>query len=195
MISPGDTFATFEVPKAQSAMRPNDCNETHKTCGRKKNRDTSNRNVKQPANALQAKGGLVGLATRTWTWLRPNPHRERHVKAGVRVPALGTGSPGGPNTGGISPPFFTAKCTPDAMFPAPVTHQTHGARFDTNRSPPPPSRGTYGRAQVSPGVGKPPHGLGVCIWMPLVNGTGNTPVSGTADPRSSQTGQVIRGLR
>ena len=40
-----------------------------------------------------------------------------------------------------------------------------------------------------------PHGLGVCIWMPLVNGTGNSPVSGTADPRSSQTGQVIRGLR
>ena len=41
----------------------------------------------------------------------------------------------------------------------------------------------------------PPHGLGVCIWMPLVNGAGNSPVSGTADPRSSQTGQVIRGLR
>ena len=40
-----------------------------------------------------------------------------------------------------------------------------------------------------------PHGLGGCIWMPLVNGTGNSPVSGTADPRSSQTGQVIRGLR
>jgi hypothetical protein len=39
------------------------------------------------------------------------------------------------------------------------------------------------------------HGLGGCIWMPLVNGTGNSPVSGTADPRSSQTGQVIRGLR
>ena len=38
------------------------------------------------------------------------------------------------------------------------------------------------------------HGLGVCIWMPLVNGTGNSPVSGTADPRSSPTGQVIRGL-
>ena len=30
---------------------------------------------------------------------------------------------------------------------------------------------------------------------PSVNGTGNSPVSGTADPRSSQTGQVIRGLR
>ena len=39
-----------------------------------------------------------------------------------------------------------------------------------------------------------PYGLGVCIWMPPVNGTGNSPVSGTADPRSSQTGQVIRGL-
>ena len=51
------------------------------------------------------------------------------------------------------------------------------------------------RAQVSAGVGKPPHGPGLCIRMPLVNGTGNSPVSGTADPRSSQTGQVIRGLR
>ena len=34
-----------------------------------------------------------------------------------------------------------------------------------------------------------------CIWMHLVNGMGNSPVSGTADPWSSQTGQVIRGLR
>ena len=59
------------------------------------------------------------------------------------------------------------------------------------RYPPPPPP----RAQVSAGVGKPPHGLGGCIWMHLVNGTGNSPVSGTADPRSSQTGQVIRGLR
>ena len=41
----------------------------------------------------------------------------------------------------------------------------------------------------------PPNGLGGCVWMHLVNGTGNSPVSGTADPRSSQTGQVIRGLR
>ena len=38
------------------------------------------------------------------------------------------------------------------------------------------------RAQVSAGVSKPPHGLGGCIWMPPVNGTGNSPVSGTADP-------------
>ena len=37
----------------------------------------------------------------------------------------------------------------------------------------------------------PPHGLGVCTWMHL----GQQPVSGTADPRSSQTGQVIQGLR
>ena len=38
-------------------------------------------------------------------------------------------------------------------------------------------------------------GLGVYLWMHPVNGTGNSPVSGTADHRSSQTGQVIRGLR
>ena len=31
--------------------------------------------------------------------------------------------------------------------------------------------------------------------MHLVNGTGQQPVSGTADPRSSQTGQLIQGLR
>ena len=54
---------------------------------------------------------------------------------------------------------------------------------------------TRQRAQVSAGVGKPPHGLGGCIWMHPVNGTGNSPVCRTADPRSSQTGQVIRGLR
>ena len=58
--------------------------------------------------------------------------------------------------------------------------------LDCTPTPPP---------QVSAGVGKPPHGLGVCVWMPLDNGTGNSPVFGTADPRSSQTGQVIRGLR
>ena len=39
--------------------------------------------------------------------------------------------------------------------------------------PPPPSPPPH--AQVSAGDGKPPHGLGVCIWMPLVNGTGNSP--------------------
>ena len=31
-----------------------------------------------------------------------------------------------------------------------------------------------------------------CPWS---TARGNSPVSGTADPRSSQTGQVIRGLR
>ena len=63
-----------------------------------------------------------------------------------------------------------------------------------------PTRGTEGGGFGTPppasaGAGKPPHGLGLCLWMPLVNGTGNSPVSMTADPRSSQTGQVIRGLR
>ena len=37
-----------------------------------------------------------------------------------------------------------------------------------------------------------PHGLGVCIWMHLVNGTTRL---WDSRPRSSQTGQVIRGLR
>ena len=51
--------------------------------------------------------------------------------------------------------------------------------------PPPPKplsgklscRCTHRRAQVSAGVRKPPHGLGVSIWMHLVNGTGNSPPS------------------
>ena len=45
--------------------------------------------------------------------------------------------------------------------------------WGTHRTPPPPP---------SAGVGKPPHGLGGCIWTHLVNGTGHSPVSGTADP-------------
>ena len=49
--------------------------------------------------------------------------------------------------------------------------------------PPPPScRCTPQRTQVSAGVGKPPHGLGVCIWMHLVNGTGNSPSPGPPTP-------------
>ena len=42
--------------------------------------------------------------------------------------------------------------------------------------PPPPP------AQVSAGVCKPPRGLGGCIWMPLVNGTGNSPSPGRPTP-------------
>ena len=55
--------------------------------------------------------------------------------------------------------------------------------YPPNPPPPPPSAG----------FGKPPHGLGVCIWMHLVNGTGNSPVFGTADPRSSQTSAMGGG--
>ena len=50
-----------------------------------------------------------------------------------------------------------------------------GARFFFwSLTPPPPP--------VGAGVGKPPHGLGVCIWMPLVNGTGNSPSPGRPTP-------------
>ena len=42
------------------------------------------------------------------------------------------------------------------------------------RTPPPP--------QVSAGVGKPPHGLGVCLWMHLADGTGNSPSPGRPTP-------------
>ena len=43
-------------------------------------------------------------------------------------------------------------------------------------------RCTHQRAQVSAGVGKSPHGLGACIWMHLVNGTGNSPSLGRPTP-------------
>ena len=46
---------------------------------------------------------------------------------------------------------------------------------EVQHSPPPPR-------QVSAGVGKPPHGLGVCIWMHLVNGTGSSPSLGQLSP-------------
>ena len=46
-------------------------------------------------------------------------------------------------------------------------------------APPPPAPQ---RAQVGAGVGKPPHGLGVCIWMYRVNGTGNSPSPGWPTP-------------
>ena len=36
IISRGENFATFEIPKAQNAIRPNDCNKTHKTCAGKR---------------------------------------------------------------------------------------------------------------------------------------------------------------
>ena len=52
----------------------------------------------------------------------------------------------------------------------------------TPHPPPPPCRCTPQRAQVSAGVGKPPYGLGVCLWMPLVNGTGNSPSPGRPTP-------------
>ena len=71
---------------------------------------------------------------------------------------------------------------------------TKVAISESGRSPPPPPRPkllepgngsrrcTPQRAQVSAGVGKPPHGLGGCIWMPLVNGTGNSPSLGRPTP-------------
>ena len=52
-------------------------------------------------------------------------------------------------------------------------------------TPPPPKpvfRCTPQRAQVRAGVGKPPHGLGGCIGMPLVSGTGNSPSPGRPTP-------------
>ena len=54
--------------------------------------------------------------------------------------------------------------------------------------PPPPRQehdpadAHHQRAQVRAGVGKPPHGLGVCLWMHPVNGTGNSPSPGRPTP-------------
>ena len=50
--------------------------------------------------------------------------------------------------------------------------------------------GGHGRTCPPP---PPKHGLGVCIWMHLVNGTGNSPVSGTADPGVVKQGKSSRG--
>ena len=49
------------------------------------------------------------------------------------------------------------------------------------------------RAQVSAGVGKPPHGLGVCIWMHLVNGTGDSPSPGRRTPGVVKQNKSSRG--
>ena len=87
-----------------------------------------------------------------------------------------------------------------AGFPDSVALLTQ-AQYKTNNhltggsAQPHPSDGWVGGggglSREHPPPGKPPHGFRVCIWMQLVNSMGN----GTADPRSSQTGQVIRGLR
>ena len=55
--------------------------------------------------------------------------------------------------------------------------------------PPPP---THTPAQVG-GVGKPPHGLGVCVWMPPVNGTGNGPSPGRPTPGVVKQDKSSRG--
>ena len=49
------------------------------------------------------------------------------------------------------------------------------------------------RAQVSAGVSKPPPGLGVCIGMPLVNGTGNSPSPGRPTPGVVKRGKSSGG--
>ena len=38
-----------------------------------------------------------------------------------------------------------------------------------------------------------PHGLGVCIWMPLVNGTGNSPSLGQPTPGVVKQDKSSRG--
>ena len=48
-------------------------------------------------------------------------------------------------------------------------------------------------ADVSAGVGKPLHGLGVCIWMHLVNGTGNSPSPGRPTPGVVKQDKSSRG--
>ena len=65
--------------------------------------------------------------------------------------------------------------------------------------PPSPSSGklscrcTHQRAQVSAGVGKPLHRLGVCIWMHLVNNMGNSPSPGQPTPGVVKQDKSSRG--
>ena len=77
-----------------------------------------------------------------------------------------------PDAGPAPVPFMTGNAPhPDPQWAAPPKPLSHGcittADSPRKRGSPPP--------QVSAGVGKPPHRLGGCIWMPLVNGTGQQP--------------------
>ena len=56
---------------------------------------------------------------------------------------------------GVRPNDASSRCTERSI----PTQKFH---IDDTSNPPPP-------------VGKPPHGLGLCFWMHLVNGTGNSP--------------------
>ena len=72
--------------------------------------------------------------------------------------------------GGFKPPILVS------------TPQKHLVPRRAGIPPPWACRRTPQRAQVSAGVGKPPHGFGVCIGMPLLNGTGNSPSPGRPTP-------------
>ena len=140
---------------------------------------------------------------------------------GLWAPSWGSGRhegtvlPWGGGVPGVSPPPPHTRCRqvppegpspcptgpptpPGRVMAPPPTHPLHRAQ---PRGAPPQNTtngGTLYAAQEVPPLDRPPpltHGLGGCLWMHLVNSTGHSPVSGTADPRSSQTGQVIRGLR
>ena len=69
VISPGGNYATLETPEAQSAIFPNDCSKTHNICTRDSKIATHCDNVV--------------------TELLPKSHQERHLKAEVRVTAVG----------------------------------------------------------------------------------------------------------
>ena len=78
-------------------------------------------------------------------------------------PALGF-----PPVGGLTVLLYTTR------YPTSVVTMISLIFVRWGPSPPPPLR--------CAGVGKPPHGLGVCIWMHLVNGTGNSPSPGQPPP-------------
>ena len=73
----------------------------------------------------------------------------------------------------------------------PVKKQQPDGMSHRGAGPPPPLT-----LKRSPGADRYAKGGGRAPAPPLhlVNGMGNSPVSGTASPRSSQTGQVIWGL-
>ena len=77
---------------------------------------------------------------------------------------------------------LVARAAPAVRCRDPVLRARPGLRQCTvlawvGAPPPPPQR-----ARVGAGVGRPPHGLGLCIWMYLVNGTGNSPSPGRPTP-------------
>ena len=162
-----------------------------------------------PPQCLDARGGRCLGGARMFGHPRalstsripPSGRRVRRFVTGTSGRACGLRTNGGNGIGGT----WASRRVADPVFASflPLVAAVH--TFCTV-TPPPPGEVVVVRSPCQENDPADAHPsalksvlesakLGGCIWMHLVKGTGNSPVSGTADPRSSQTGQVIRGLR